>query len=169
MSALCQKRTLPVSFDRLMDPKSFRDMQVQRVPSRPARSPMCPPMSRTIKRSKWRWTCCAERRATPPCRPTPRRQFITDLDDPEYLGLRWYGDEGRPPGRMSALGKKQTSQHVRAMSAFPPKADIHRARCEEIAEDLPIVLLVLDNKYAFAHASPACRSTRSGSKPPAAP
>src|SRR5262249_37140443 len=42
---------------------------------------MCPPMSRTIKPSKWRWTCCAERRATPPFRPTPRRQFITDLDE----------------------------------------------------------------------------------------
>jgi hypothetical protein len=26
--------------------------------------------------------------------------------------------------RMSALGQKRTSQHVRAMSALPPKADI---------------------------------------------
>src|SRR5262249_4731206 len=102
MSALCQKRTLPVSFDRLMDPKSFRDMQVQRVPSRPARSPMCLPMSRTIKRSKWRWTCCVEQRATPPSLPIPRRRFITD--EPT-LSIQ--------PGRV-------TRGHVR----FVPKADI---------------------------------------------
>ena len=30
------------------------------------------------------------------------------------------------PARMSALGQKQTSAHVRVMSALPPKADIHR-------------------------------------------
>ena len=29
-------------------------------------------------------------------------------------------------GAMSALGQKRTSKHVRAMSALPPKADIHR-------------------------------------------
>src|SRR5215472_15402633 len=29
-----------------------------------------------------------------------------------------------PQGRMSALGQKQTSAHVRVMSALPPKADI---------------------------------------------
>src|SRR6516162_8088255 len=31
---------------------------------------------------------------------------------------------------------------------------------QEIAEDLPIVLLILDHKYALAHALPACCSTR---------
>src|SRR6516225_11433296 len=30
----------------------------------------------------------------------------------------------RPPQVMSALGQKQTSEHVRVMSALPPKADI---------------------------------------------
>src|SRR5262249_40458584 len=31
---------------------------------------------------------------------------------------------GNPEPRMSALGQKQTSEHVRSMSALPPKADI---------------------------------------------
>jgi hypothetical protein len=30
---------------------------------------------------------------------------------------------------MSALGQKQTSAHVRVMSALPPKADIDRVSC----------------------------------------
>src|SRR5262249_40956334 len=51
------------------------------VPSRPARRPMCLPVGRTIKRSKWRWTCCAERPPMPPSRPIPRRPFLTDEPD----------------------------------------------------------------------------------------
>ena len=31
---------------------------------------------------------------------------------------------------MSALGQKQTLQHVRAMSALPPKADTVQRRCD---------------------------------------
>jgi hypothetical protein len=57
----------------------------QRItPSRPARSPTCRPMSRKIKRSKWGWTCCAERPPTPPC-PIPRQRFITDESLPPPL------------------------------------------------------------------------------------
>jgi hypothetical protein len=36
--------------------------------------------------------------------------------------------------RMSALGQKQTSAHVRIMSALPPKADIRRQRAP-VAEE----------------------------------
>jgi carboxyl-terminal processing protease len=50
-----------------------------------------PPMSRTIKRSKWRWTCCAERPPMPPFRPIPRRRFI--IDEPT-LSIQ----PGRPSG-----------------------------------------------------------------------
>jgi hypothetical protein len=33
-------------------------------------------------------------------------------------------DLAQTPPPMSALGQKQTSQHLHAMSALPPKADI---------------------------------------------
>jgi hypothetical protein len=37
-------------------------------------------------------------------------------------GISLHGGNPEPP--MSALGQKQTSAHVRVMSALPPKADI---------------------------------------------
>jgi len=37
---------------------------------------------------------------------------------------------------MSALGQKQTLQHVRAMSALPPKADIGTGRVSPSAHQL---------------------------------
>src|SRR5262249_49757245 len=38
---------------------------------------MCRRTNRTIKRSNWRWTCCAERPPMPPSR-LPGRRVITD-------------------------------------------------------------------------------------------
>ena len=46
--------------------------------------------------------------------------------------------------------------------AIPGLRHLITGTVQEIAEDLPIVLLVLDHKYALAHALPACCSTRNG-------
>jgi hypothetical protein len=35
---------------------------------------------------------------------------------------------------MSALGQKQTSEHIRVMSALPPKADIHQRNLHLIVD-----------------------------------
>ena len=35
---------------------------------------------------------------------------------------------------MSALGQKQTSEHIRVMSALPPKADIHQRNLRVIVD-----------------------------------
>jgi hypothetical protein len=40
------------------------------------------------------------------------------------MGCRGSLHGSNPELLMSALGQKQTSQHLRAMSALPPKADI---------------------------------------------
>src|SRR6516162_1956635 len=40
--------------------------------------------------------------------------------------------------------------------------DLESSMAKEIAKDPPIVLLVLDNKNAFGHASPTCCSTSTG-------
>src|SRR5215469_5974070 len=58
-----------------------------------------------------------------------RRSLIDDSSYAETLNLIQVKNElsHRRTG-MSALGQKQTSAHVHAMSALPPKADIHRAR-----------------------------------------
>src|SRR5437762_13022092 len=47
--------------------------------------------------------------------------------------------------------------------AVPGFRHLITGTAQEIAEDLPIVLLVLDNKYALAHAASTCRSTITGS------
>ena len=66
---------------------------------------------------------------------------------PQGLGLRQLCDYSRdlrpaewgpiiilrgnnPQDRMSALGQKQTSRRVRAMSALPPKADMDQSGCD---------------------------------------
>jgi hypothetical protein len=60
------------------------------------------------------------------------------------------------PKRMSALGQKQTSAHVRVMSALPPKADIgtqswnvrfvpKRTLCSAAVEPAPGALAVTGN------------------------
>ncbi len=41
--------------------------------------------------------------------------------------------------------------------------DLEIGVCEQIAQDLPIVFLILDHQDALAHDGPACASTRTGS------
>jgi hypothetical protein len=49
--------------------------------------------------------------------------YIRDLRPAEWgSGVSLHGSNPEPP--MSALGQKQTSRLVRAMSALPPKADM---------------------------------------------
>jgi hypothetical protein len=36
--------------------------------------------------------------------------------------------------------------------------------CEQIAQNLPIVLLIFDHQYALAHVPVACCSSRAGTK-----
>ena len=52
--------------------------------------------------------------------------YIRDLRQAKWgSGTNLHGGNPEPP--MSALGQKQTSAHVRVMSALPPKADIESA------------------------------------------
>ena len=49
--------------------------------------------------------------------------YIRDLRPAKWgSGIKLHGSNLEP--LMSALGQKQTSEYVRAMSALPPKADI---------------------------------------------
>src|SRR6516164_9222972 len=47
--------------------------------------------------------------------------------------------------------------------AIPGFRHLISGTAQEVAEDLPIVLLVLDYQNAFAHAASTCRSTFTGS------
>jgi hypothetical protein len=51
--------------------------------------------------------------------------YTRDLRPAEW-GLDIILRGNNPHDRMSTLGQKRTSEQVRAMSALPPKADIHR-------------------------------------------
>ena len=40
--------------------------------------------------------------------------------------------------------------------------DLEVSACEQVPQDLPIVLLILNDQDALAHDCPACASTRTG-------